>query len=101
MVMRSHVGVVTKRSNMLTVIAAAVLQGNKIYTMPPPKRHCHIIHAMSRTEGLERVTQKMQGFRLSDGTFATREEAMVVARVAGQIVREPRLEDKLLSEDVW
>ena len=86
---------------MLTVISAAVLQDDKIYTMPPPKRHADVIHAMSRTGGLKRVTQVMQGFRLSDGTFVTREEAMVVARVAKQLIREPHVEEKLFSEDVW
>lgn len=87
--------------SMLIVIAAAVLHNGKIYTMPPPKRHHNIIQAMSRTEGLERVTQAQQGFRLCDNSFATREEARKVADAAGQTSERDMHHEKLYSEDLW
>lgn len=86
---------------MQIVIAAAVLQDGKIYTMPPPKRHNDIIHAMSRTEGLERVTSEQQGFLLSNKTFATREEARLVADEAEQTSDRDKHQEKLFSEDLW
>jgi hypothetical protein len=51
----------------------------------------------------------VQGFLLSDGTFADRKRAMVVARAAGQLIpraggyAEGEINNgtELFSEDVW
>lgn len=88
------------------VVAAAVkTEDGLIHFFPAPCRHHHTAHALHRsrssgdTEGLI-VARGEQGFVMSDGTFAVREEAGKVAILAGQI-KELAHPPKLYSEDLW
>ena len=88
---------------MLTVEAAAIQKDGIVYSVPRPGRHHDAIRMMvlagvvpSRDEGA------VQGFLLSDGTFATRWKAAQVAYRAGQILSKPdQMPETLLSEDLW
>lgn len=86
-------------------IAAAVkTDDGVIHFMPPPHRHHHTVHALHRPQnGVENdliVARGKQGFVMSDGTFADREEAGRCAIAAGQI-KELQHPPWLYSEDLW
>ncbi len=86
------------------VAAAVRTEDGLIHFLPPPHRHHHIAHAMNRprndVENDLIVAHGEQGFVMSDGTFASREEAGRCAIAAGQI-KELAHPPKLYSEDLW
>lgn len=97
---------------MLTVIQSACrayTEGGTeiIITMPRPNRHSHIIKAMhDLNEGFgRRCPPEDTGFLLSDGTFADRTAAMIIANEAGQNIRDDDPThyqgDELYSEDLY
>ncbi len=67
-----------------------------------PARHHDLIRLACRI-GYERdkVLAATQGFVTSAGRFVTREEALPIARSAGQIARKTEPADQLFSEDLW
>ena len=69
-----------------------------IVSAPPPARH-HNLFAIY-TDG-PYPSGDDSGFLLSDGTFATREEAAVIATAAGQLLGPMQREGVLFSEDLW
>ncbi len=84
----------------IAVAAAVRTDDGLIHFMPPPHRHHHIVHALNRDIGGLIVARGEQGFVMSDGTFASREEAGRCAVETGQIkvLAHP---PKLYSEDLW
>ena len=91
-------------SAMRRAVAAAVRTADGlVHFMPPPHRHHHTAHAMHRADdsGMRLIAARgEQGFVMSDGTFANREEAGKCAIEAGQI-KELAHPPKLYSEDLW
>ena len=90
----------------LTVVAAAVRYGDLILSVPAPARHNHVLVAALDHFGVAHVGTDVQGFLLSDGTFANRPDAYKIARASGQpwlrrIGREYYQGPDLFSEDVW
>lgn len=82
-------------------IAAAVrTDDGLVHFFPPPCRHHHTIHALHRDNNGLIVARGEQGFVMSDGTFADREEAGQCAIAAGQI-KELAHPPRLYSEDLW
>jgi hypothetical protein len=84
----------------LRVGAAAIVASNgTLYSLKPPARHDTIFRFMqARGENCRGTTQ---GFLLSDGTFATRGRAAVVAFEAGQLPKDTVAPFTLMSEDLW
>ena len=87
------------------VVAAAVrTEDGLVHFFPPPCRHHNTVHALNRYTGSAAdgliVARGEQGFVMSDGTFAGREEAGRCAIEAGQI-KELAHPPKLYSEDLW
>lgn len=83
----------------LTVLQVACLSvGGAIVTLPRPARHGDVMHLMAFRPGPE-----AQGFLLSDGSFADREEAYRIARASGQPwLRDPSITSEyLFTEDLW
>lgn len=67
-----------------------------IVSAPPPARHHNLFALTWPLEPSE------QGFLLSDGTFADREQAAVVAIAKGQTTAEKMtVKGTLFSEDLW
>jgi len=86
---------------MRKAIAAAVkTDDGVVHFMPPPHRHHHTVHALNKHEGALIVAHGEQGFVMSDGTFACREEAGRCAVESGQIAAM-RWPPRLFSEDLW
>lgn len=90
-------------TNIERITGVAFLMRSKMMlVLPAPNRHHHIIQA-SIPEDLPRkaVCCADQGFITSTGRYVTREEAVPIARAAGQLIRKTSPEDKLFSEDLW
>lgn len=86
---------------MLQVVAAAIRVGGIVWHLPPPARHCHLVHAWSQShwhDGPTPIPAHEQGFWTSAGTFVGREEA---ARIAYRAKQLSCLKDHLYSEDLW
>ena len=84
----------------LTIIAAAVRFQGVIFSMPRPHRHHHILHAQTGM-GLRGLAHRDQGFLLSDGTYADRAAAWIIAKNAKQFKGEPHHPEHLFTEDLW
>lgn len=99
------------------IISAALRWQGMILSVPKPGRHPDIMRALGKTIQVIQpavtdgallelpVLPNDQGFIDSDGKFVGREEAMHIAREAGQL--KPNIRDakhpmkELFSEDVW
>ena len=84
----------------LTVETAAILLDDVIHTLPRPARHHDIIRKLA-AEGHPTPIQGVQGFVLSDGQFATRKVARLVAKRAGQVPKSPTPPGPFTSEELW
>lgn len=89
---------------MARIIAAAVQVNGVTLSLPPPARHYHIVNTLCETVGDAAATRyarpQDQGFLTDAAAFVGREEALRIARDAGQLLKEtPHRE--LFSEDLW
>lgn len=84
------------------IVAAAVYHGATI-SLPPPARHGQVLHAIVVTLDLPSPPICNQGFLTSEGRYVGRVEAKLIARHAGQIIRESAGpgHPELFSEDLW
>lgn len=84
---------------LLSVLQVAIrTDDGVIHTLPRPARHGDVMYQVAR------VGPEGQGFLLSDGTYADREQAWKVAHDAGQpILRHPDVQcgEYLFTEDLW
>ena len=81
------------------VVAVAIRANGLIVSKPAPARHCHVLNAMP--EKMARATKPSdQGFLSDTGIFLSREDALTVARNAGQL-KKPTHHKELFSEDLW
>jgi hypothetical protein len=86
---------------MLTVEHAAIKDHDgTVYVVARPGRHHHVIRLMVDS-GCKKPVTGEQGFVLSDGRFADREEAARIALESGQIVKLKWGPTDLFSEDLW
>lgn len=89
-------------SAIVTIVAAAIIDHNGVpVTLPRPARHHDLIRAMAERGDPTPISGE-QGFVTSDGRFARRKAAAVIARRAGQVKAEDmQRSDMLFSEDLW
>lgn len=82
----------------------AVRFNGKVYSMPRPHRHHHVIRVITANTGALTVGAcgEDQGF-LDDGVrYLTRRQALRVARKHGQLRDDrPIWNDELYSENLW
>lgn len=88
----------------IPIAAAVKTDDGVIHFMPPPNRHHHTVHALhfafnDHASGIIQARGE-QGFVMSDGTFADREEAAKAALATGRI-KSLSHPPKLYSEDLW
>lgn len=82
---------------MRVPVAAAVKTSDGIvHFVEKPGRHHHVVHGIFRSSKQRGV----QGFVMSDGTFADRREAAAAAIESGLISELPH-PPNLYSEDLW
>jgi hypothetical protein len=86
----------------LRIIAAAIVKPNGTQVwLPPPARHGDIVRKIAREDGVY-DDRSEQGFRVNDGSFASRETALIIATEAGQIVARCGGDHvRLYSENLW
>ena len=72
-----------------------------VYDVPRPGRHHDVINHMIDDAGFPPPVTGEQGFTTSTGRFVGREEAMQIAKAAGQLIAEPHVPDMLFSEDIF
>jgi len=84
----------------LSVETAAIWIGATVFTLPRPNRH-HNVMWWLHVLGVTSARMHEQGFVLSNGEYASREEAWRVAVAAGQLIGEPPCPGTLFSEDLW
>ena len=93
----------TTRSEVITAAAVRVgdpVIGYVIYDVPRPGRHHDVLSVMPEYVAVASHPDD-QGFVTSAGRFVDRAEAALIARAAGQLIREPTPANMLTSEDVW
>lgn len=83
----------------MKIVAAAILYEGRLYTLPQPARHSHVIGVIWH-EIKKQVAGETQGFVTDEGKFVDRKEALRIATEAGQIT-EPSGLPELYSEDLW
>lgn len=81
------------------IIAAAILHDGKVYSLPAPARHFHVMQDMLK-QGVKPPFNGEQGFKLADGTFIRRKPALHHALAIRQLDRAPP-SGVLTSEDLW
>lgn len=74
-----------------------------VYAVERPGRHHHVIALMAELgkAGLKNTAPDFQGFVSNYGRVLSREEALVVAKAAKQLIQKTAPEYKLFSEDLW
>lgn len=86
-------------SEQETIEGVAIIQDEKLYQLPRPNRHHHVIRVIY-DETQKTVTGK-QGFVTSTGRFVDREEGLIIATAANQLLERHRHLRELFSESVW
>jgi hypothetical protein len=82
-----------------TIVAAAMQWRGFTVTLEAPARHGDIIHAIAQSiPETEWPVRGDQGFLTSSGKFVGRNDAMEIARAAGQV---QSTSDTLYTEDLW
>ncbi len=84
---------------MHKITGVAIKRPEKLWTLPPPYRHGDII-AIIAARGYQIPVTGEQGFITDDGQFINREDALILVRENGQLLKEyhPKY---LFSEDLW
>jgi hypothetical protein len=88
-----------------TIAQAAIRFEGKVYTLPRPARHADLFMAnVNKSFGgvlVSGLAGGEQGFTTNTGRFVDRQEAVEIARKAGQISKKHGNDSMLFSEDVW
>lgn len=94
------------RSALPRITHVAIQFDDKVWSLPAPNRHHHIISMIALTNGIGINGPDVQGFLDSNGTFLSRRGAMQLAKDNGQLNRRPMPAgyyqgNELYSEDLW
>lgn len=88
----------------MKIVAAAIMIGERVWSLPPPARHYDVIRLMHE-EGVERPDRGEQGFLTDTNNFVRRKPALMIAENAGQLKRKQGQGTyqgpELFSEDLW
>ena len=87
------------------LMAAIKLPNSTIGTITPPGRHSDIWSLLEDADfSTTEIAQGVQGFIEANGDFKTREEAYIIAKEAGQIIKRDDVTETigtLYTEDLW
>lgn len=88
-------------SALLCVVGVAIKDRiGRIYQLPKPNRHHHVIKEMVKDGCTTPITGE-QGFILNNGRFVGRIKAKFIAEKAGQLLDRASKLRKLFSECIW
>jgi hypothetical protein len=85
---------------MKRITHVSISFAGKLYSLPEPYRHPHIIRCVVHLTG-GRCGPDIQGFLDNDGEFVTRINALAIAKASGQFIDDGFDRGRLFSEDVW
>lgn len=87
-----------------TITASAVMLNEQLFTLPPPASHKDIVRDQY-AQGNAFIGQRRKGYLTSTGRFVTSEEAMPIAKAAGQTGQpgtlDPGDEFQLQASHLW
>jgi hypothetical protein len=84
------------------ITGVAIRYRGRVYSLHKPSRHHHVIQEIARITGEESIGENEQGFLDSADNFLTRQQALVVALAAGQVLKPLEIRgSRLYSEDLW
>ena len=81
--------------------SAAIFYNNTVYSLPRPARHIDVIVYLVEVLKFPKPISRGQGFITNSGRFVNRLEALIIAKVANQILPGRGLRPQLYSEDLW
>ena len=79
----------------------AIMQDNKVWKLPSPNRHHHIIKMIYKKTGAVMKPDAIQGFLTTHNMFLDRKQAKQYAINHNQIKKGMGKHDDLYSEDLW
>lgn len=82
------------------ITGVGIVAEGKLFQLPKPNRHHHCIELAHRQLG-KPITTCTQGFITSTGRYVLREEALKIAKEAGQLLPRHQHKTELFSESVW
>jgi len=88
-----------RRGAMRIVGVAIRTREGKVYSLPSPNRHHHLVRMIFEETG-KPLYGETQGFLTNCGRFMNRSQARVVARKSGQL-KGDLIGSVLTSEDLW
>lgn len=102
-VMKEVISKNTEAPRMTKIVAVAIQYDGKVYSLPKPNRHHHVIRAIAAENGEGIHGPDVQGFLDEAGKFLNRREAYILATNTCQINRRPGGYNgtDLYSEDLW
>ena len=83
------------------IVGVTITVDGVIRQLPRPYRHHHVIEMVYVDSGFRPVTTEDQGFFTNTGRYLNREEALVVAKKANQLLPRHHHATELFSESVW
>lgn len=87
---------------MKPITHVAIRFQGKVWSLPAPNRHHHVIQYIVEQTGVDYVDGDEQGFLDADGNYLTRQQALEAALVNGQVKDPSNIKaNRLFSEDVW
>ncbi len=84
-----------------SIVRAAVLYKDFVWSKPAPMRHFDIINEMFDILGGNVDSVQTDGFVSASGHFLDRRSALALARICGQEFIEEPAGDELFSENLW
>ncbi len=89
--------------NRPKVTHVAIRFQSKIWSLPAPNRHHHVIRHIVESTDVKHVDcyDEDQGFLDETGRYLTRKQALVSATENEQILKKTSPAHLLFSEDVW
>ena len=90
-------------SNQETIVGVACKAYGKLYQLPKPNRHHNLLDIIFAEQGGEtQVASDEDGFITSTGRYVNREDGLLIAQAANQIINERHVRGtELYSESVW
>lgn len=92
-----------RRPEKHRITHVAIRFGGKVWSLPRPNRHHHVIRHIAESTGVSHVDSRDrdQGFLDQEGRYLDRKQALEVAREAGQLRADVEVQDQLYSENLW
>lgn len=83
-----------------TIVGVALEHEGVLHSLPSPARHHDIIQILYKVYE-DTIIPETEGFMTSTGRYVLREEALLIAKNANQLLPSHEHPTELFSESVW